>query len=362
MNLDPYAILGVERDATPAQLKSAYRKLAREYHPDRNPDPKAAERFKEISVAYAVLSDPQKRAVYDQTGRMDGGSPSGWDEGGSGQWPDLQDLFDSFFGGGSRSRQRSGRDLLMGHAITLEEAFHGIEELPLNLQRNEPCETCSGSGSRTGQQVSCPLCEGRGEVIQPRGFFTLKTRCPRCQGEGRLVQDPCHDCNGTGKSPCDREVKVNIPPGVDDGTRLRLAGWGELGEHGTPPGDLFLEIKVHPHEVFQRQGDDLFMALPVGFGLAGLGGEVNVAHLDDEPLRIKIPAGIQSGTEIRVRGRGMPRLGRRGHGILRVVVAVTTPTHLSPRMRELLEAVGAEEEKSPHSEGGQQQGWKSWFS
>jgi len=345
---DYYELLGVNRNASDAELKKAFRQLALKHHPDRNPgDADAEERFKAINEAYAVLSDPDKRAQYDRYGRVDL-PPGGVDLGGFGDLFD--DLFEGFFGGsartGRRSRGRRGDDLRYDLEIDLEEAAEGVETR-LQIPRLETCEACKGSGVAPGSsRVTCPTCRGRGQLRYEQGFLTVARTCPQCGGAGQINQNPCQGCRGEGRVARERTLKVRIPPGVDDGSQLRLAGEGEGGAGGAPPGDLYVVIHVRPHAFFTRHGNDLHCSLPLSFVQAALGAEVDVPVLRGV-AKLKVPGGTQNGAVLRLRGKGMPALQGRGRGDTCYTVVVEVPTKLTSRQRELLEefarASGTEE-------------------
>jgi molecular chaperone DnaJ len=335
---DYYEILGVPRTADEAELKRAYRQLAMKYHPDRNPGDKAAEeRFKTINEAYAVLSDPDKRAQYDRFGRVDL-PPGGVDFGDVSVL--FEDLFEGFFGGGGRTagraRARRGDDLRYDLELTLEEAGRGVETR-LQIPRLEPCEACRGSGTEAGsKRVPCSTCKGRGQVRYQQGFLTVARTCPQCRGEGQVNPHPCKECRGEGRVSRERALKVRIPPGVEDGSQLRLTGEGEGGQRGGPSGDLYVVVHVREHEFFTRHGDDLHCVLPITFVQAALGAEVDVPVLDGT-VKLTVPPGTQNGDLLRLKGKGMPGLHGRGKGDAIYQVVVEVPTKLTARQRELLE-------------------------
>ena len=334
---DYYAVLGVSRDADDGELKKAYRNLARAHHPDKNPgDKKAEERFKEISEAYGVLSDPDKRAHYDRFGT----APS------AGGGPDMgfntivEDLFESFgfFGGGGQRRPRAhrGDDLRYDLEITLEEAADGVET-KLQIPRLEACETCKGSGREAGTQPeTCGSCRGQGQVRFSQGFLTVARPCPTCRGQGRINRHPCKTCGGEGRQSRERLLKVTIPGGVEDGNQLRLTGEGEGGQLGGPPGDLYVVIHVRAHELFTREGPHLLCELPLTFPQAALGDTVEVPVLKGKS-ELTVPPGTQPGQRLVLKGKGMPHLRGRGRGDLFYEVVVEVPTRLSSRQKELLE-------------------------
>jgi molecular chaperone DnaJ len=358
VEIDYYELLEVERTADEATLKTAYRKLAMRYHPDKNPGCGESEaKFKAISEAYDCLKDPQKRAVYDRYGRegLNGGA-GGF--GGGGDFSDIGDIFETFFGGafgggnGRRAAQR-GADLRYDLEITLDDAFHG-KSVEIDVEVAVGCTTCSGTGAKPGTSATrCGTCGGHGKVRAQQGFFMVERTCPQCHGAGQIIADPCGTCHGEGRVDRKKTLTVTIPKGVDDGTRIRLAGEGEAGPRGTPAGDLYIFLHVKKHAVFEREGTTLFAQVPISFTTAALGGAVNVPGLDRSNHEFRIPAGIQSGKQLRLRGAGMPVLNGRGNGDLVIEVEVETPTRLSAKQRELLEAFRETEtgEECPKSEG-----------
>ena len=354
---DYYEVLGVSKNASQEEVKSAYRKAALQNHPDRNPGDKAAEeRFKKASEAYSVLGDPQKRAQYDRFGTV-GDAGSGnipWD---SGVFDDFADLlgglfgFGDLFGGGRRGRRvQRGSDLRYDLRLTLEEAFAGLERT-LTVPREEPCSACGGSGSKSGQRITCSACRGAGTVAFRQGFFTVSRTCPQCGGEGEVVRDPCGPCKGAGRQRTQKSLKVKIPAGVDSGMRLRIAGEGDAGDRGASPGDLYLFIEVDEHPFFKRGGDDLYCTLPVSFPQAALGTEVVIETLDGEE-QTKVPAGTQSGERLRIQGKGMPRLSRGGRGDIYVEVSVQSPKKLSKEEKVLYRQLLALEKEREEKGGG----------
>jgi molecular chaperone DnaJ len=340
---DYYRILGVPRDATQEEIKKAYRKLALKYHPDRNPnDKEAEEKFKEINEAYACLSDPEKRAKYDRFGTVDGFefSDAGFDSFASAFSDIFEDIFGDFFGTFTgqrrRTRPKRGADLRYDLSISLEEAVRGCEK-EITIPRWVSCELCGGSGAKPGSgPVRCPECGGSGYVRFQQGFFSVSRTCPRCGGSGTYIVTPCRACNGEGRVRKYRTVSVKIPPGVDNGSRLRISGEGELGSHGGPPGDLYIIISVKPHKFFKRQGLDLYCEVPITFPQAVLGGEIEVPTLYGTE-KLKIPAGTPSGKEFVLRGKGVPRLGGHSRGDQIVRVYIDVPKKLTPRQKELLQ-------------------------
>ncbi|HEV3206191.1 MAG TPA: molecular chaperone DnaJ [Terriglobales bacterium] len=340
---DYYEVLGVARAATDQEIKSAYRKLALQFHPDRNPNnPDAEEKFKEASEAYTVLCDGEKRAVYDRFGHAGLGS-----SGGSGFDPasvqDLGDLFGDFFGlgdifgGGTRRRSRTqrGADLREDLNLQFEDAVFGTEA-KVTVRRHESCEECKGSGAAPGKApVTCRSCNGRGQVRYQQGFFSIARTCPACQGTGNVITDPCPKCKGEGRVLRQRTVDTKIPAGVEDGTRIRFSGFGEGGVFGGPPGDLYVVLHVKEHPFFEREGNDLHCVIPISFSQAALGAEISVPTFEGEQI-LKVPEGTQSGTTLRVRGKGVPVLNGHGKGDLFVEVRIQTPGKLNRRQRELL--------------------------
>lgn len=359
METDFYELLGVERTADDRTIKSAYRKLAMQYHPDRNGGCKENEdKFKAISAAYECLKDPQKRAAYDRFGHaaFQNGGPGGGHPGAD--FADLGDIFETIFGsafggGAARQRPRRGADLRYDMQVGLEEAFHG-KESEIQVEVSVACEPCGGSGASpgTGKRI-CNLCGGHGKIRAQQGFFVIEKPCHNCNGSGQVIESPCRECRGEGRVDRVQKLTVEVPPGVDTGTRIRLAGRGEAGPQGAPPGDLYIFIHVRPHSVFEREGTTLFTRVPISFTTAALGGCVEIPGLDGEENRIDIPAGIQSGKQLRKRGAGMPVLQGRGRGDLVVEIKVETPTKLTARQKELLRELQETEtgDECPESRG-----------
>ncbi|WP_426255020.1 molecular chaperone DnaJ [Sphingomonas sp. DC2300-3] len=358
--IDYYELLECERNADGATIKSSYRKLAMKYHPDKNAGCKDSEaRFKAISEAYDVLKDPQKRAAYDRFGHaafQNGGGGGG----GAQDFGGFSDIFESVFGefmnggrGGGRQPQRRGADLRYDMEVTLEEAYHG-KATEITVDVSAQCDTCHGTGAKPGTHAStCRHCNGHGKVRAQQGFFVVERACPVCQGSGEIIADPCPDCRGEGRIEKTKTLSVNVPPGVDEGTRIRLSGEGEAGPRGAPPGDLYIFLHVARHPIFEREGTTLFARAPISFTTAALGGTLSIPGLDGARHDIKIPAGIQSGKQLRQRGAGMPVLQGRGQGDLVIQIEVETPTKLSTRQRELLELFRETEtgDECPESQG-----------
>jgi molecular chaperone DnaJ len=360
VDIDYYELLEVERTADEAVLKTAYRKLAMRYHPDKNPGCGESEaKFKAINEAYDCLKDPQKRAVYDRYGREGlNGGPGGGSGFGGGDFSDIGDIFETFFGGafgagGGRRAPQRGADLRYDLEITLDDAFHG-KSVDIDVEVAIGCTTCSGTGAKPGTSAArCRTCGGHGKVRAQQGFFMVERTCPQCHGAGEVITDPCGTCRGEGRIDKKKTLTVTIPAGVDEGTRIRLAGEGEAGPRGTPAGDLYIFLHVKKHSVFEREGTTLFAQVPISFTTAALGGAVTVPGLDRTNHEFRIPAGIQSGKQLRLRGAGMPALNGRGTGDLVIEVEVETPTRLSAKQRELLEAFRETEtgEECPKSQG-----------
>jgi molecular chaperone DnaJ len=340
---DYYEVLGVSRSADEKDLKAAYRKLAKQYHPDANPGDTAAEHaFKEINEAYEVLKDPQKRAAYDRFGHaafeQGGGAAHGF---GADFGSAFSDIFEGIFGmaGGGRGRsggRERGADLRYNMEISLEEAFSG-KTAQVNIPTSVTCEVCSGTGAKAGTKPkACATCGGAGRVRQSQGFFTLERTCPGCQGRGQTIEDPCGSCAGSGRITRERSLSVNIPSGVEDGTRIRLAGEGEAGVRGGPAGDLYIFLSLTPHVFFQRDGADLHCRVPVSMVTAALGAELEVPTIDKGKAKLKVPSGTQSGRRFRIASKGMPVLRSRQTGDMYVQVVVETPQNLTKKQKELL--------------------------
>jgi molecular chaperone DnaJ len=358
---DYYEVLGVTRSCTEVELKAAFRKLAMQHHPDRNPGNKDCEhRFKEINEAYDVLKDGDKRAAYDRFGHAAfehggmGGAAHGF---GADFGSTFSDIFEGIFGMGSARGRGSGRergsDLRYNMEISLDEAFTG-KTAQIRIPTSVTCEACSGSGAKAGTKPkSCASCGGAGKIRHAQGFFTLERTCPTCHGRGQVIDDPCKVCSGGGRVTRERTLSVNIPTGVEDGTRIRLAGEGEAGVRGGPAGDLYIFLEVAPHEFFQRDGADLHCRVPITMTSAALGGEFEVPAIDGSKVRVKVPAGTQTGRRFRLAGKGMPVLRSKQTGEMYVQVAVETPQNLTKRQRELLAEFEklSSEETQPESAG-----------
>jgi len=349
---DYYDVLGVDKSASADELKKAYRRKAKELHPDRNSDnPKAEEQFKEVNEAYEALKDPDKKAAYDRFGHaafdggMGGGRPGGFG-GGQGDFASaFSDVFDDLFGdfmggggprGGGRQRATRGSDLRYNLRVSLEDAYSGSQKT-INVPTAIACETCSGTGAESGAEPqSCPTCSGMGKVRAQQGFFTVERTCPTCSGVGQIIKNPCKKCGGAGRVEKDRSLSINIPAGVETGTKIRLAGEGEAGLRGGPTGDLYIFMEVQEHPLFLREGPHLFCRVPVSITSAALGGDIEVPTIDGGRSRVKIPAGSQSGRQMRLRGKGMPMLRGGGHGDMLIELAVETPVNLTSRQKEML--------------------------
>jgi len=348
---DFYEVLGISRGASPDEIKKAYRRLALQWHPDRNPDQKheSEEKFKEAAEAYSILSDPQKRAAYDRFGHAGVGTSSGFGGFDPATFSEFSDILGDFFGfgdlfgGGQRRRTRAqrGADLRYDLSLKFEEAAFGTKTR-LKIPRTENCSTCGGSGAKAGTQpTTCKTCGGRGAIRhQQGGFLTISRTCPTCGGIGQTNSDPCKNCRGEGRVQVEKTLSVTIPAGVDSESRLRISGEGEAGARGGPPGDLYVFIHVEDHPVFARDGSDLFCKVPITFSQAALGAQIEVPSLEGKET-LNIPEGTQTGTRFRIRGKGIPRLEGHGRGDLHVIVTVVTPARLNKEQRQLLEELAA---------------------
>lgn len=346
---DYYELLGIERGASADEIKKAYRGKAKELHPDRNSDnPNAEEQFKEVNEAYDVLKDPDKKAAFDRFGHaaFEGGMGAGQRRGGqqdfAGAFSDVfDDLFGDFMGGGGGrggggQRASRGSDLRYNLRISLEDAFTGIQKT-INVPTAVVCGSCNGTGAEGGAEpVNCPTCSGMGKVRAQQGFFTVERTCPTCSGLGQIIKNPCQTCGGAGRIEKERALSVNIPAGVETGTRIRLAGEGEAGMRGGPTGDLYIFIEVSEHDLFARDGTHLFCRVPVSLSSAALGGDIEVPTIDGGRSRVKVPAGSQSGKQMRLRNKGMPALRQGPAGDMFIELAVETPVNLTSRQKELL--------------------------
>ena len=358
---DYYEILGVQKGASASELKSAYRKLAMKYHPDRNPDDKVAEdKFKELSEAYEVLSDDQKRAAYDQYGHdaFQAGGPGGG-AGGFGGFSGtggFSDIFESMFSDFGHRQQAQpdasprGEDMRMDETITLEEAFSGATKT-IKIHRQEPCDPCHGSGSTDKKQDTCSTCHGSGRVRMQQGFFMMERTCSACQGLGQTIKNPCRKCHGQGRAPQMKTLEIKIPAGVDDGTRIRLSDQGHAGLRSGPSGDLYVFVHIKPHDLFERQGNDIFCQAPISMITASLGGSIELPTIGGDRVDLKIPSGTQPHTRFRLKSKGMPVFRRHSHGDMYVEVAVEIPKNLTKAQKEVLEKFeeGAQKKNHPDS-------------
>ncbi len=358
---DYYATLGISRTATQDEIKKAYRKQAIKFHPDKNEgNPEAEKQFKEVSEAYEALSDEKKRRMYDQYGAdavrgaagMGGGAPGGFSSmeealrtfmGAFGGNSGSESIFDSFFGfegGGGRSQARQGQSKKAAITITFEEAAKGVDKT-IAITCYDGCQKCQGSGAKSLKDIKiCSTCQGRGQVQQSRGFFSMSSTCPHCHGSGKMISIPCGSCHGAGRIKEKRQLTIPIPAGIDDGMRIKMAGQGDAGDNGGPPGDLYIYIRVKPHEIFARDGDDLIMQLPVSFSESALGCKKEIPILLSGSCRISIPEGTQNGKVLRIKGEGLPNVHRKGKGDLLVHIQVETPVHLSEKQKKLLTEFG----------------------
>ena len=364
---DYYEVLGLSKGASASEIKKGYRAKAKELHPDRNSDnPNAESMFKEVNEAYDVLKDADRKAAYDRYGHaafeggMGGGGRSG---GGSGDFSSafsdvFDDLFGDFMGGGrgnNRNRASRGSDLRYNLQVTLEDAYSGLQK-SINIPTSVECGSCNGTGAEGGSEpTTCPTCSGMGKVRATQGFFTVERTCPTCSGIGQMIKNPCKKCGGQGRAEKDRALSVNIPAGVETGTRIRLSGEGEAGLRGGPSGDLYIFIEVREHDIFQREGGNLFCRVPVSMTSAALGGDIEVPTIDGGRSRVKIPSGSQSGRQMRLRNKGMPSIKSSQIGDMFIELAIETPVNLTSRQKELLREFEAmSEDNNPES--------KSFFS
>ncbi len=361
---DYYATLGIERGADPETLKKAYRKLAMQYHPDRNPgDATAEHKFKEVSEAYDILKDEQKRAAYDRFGHAafenGGAGPGrgGFDFTGAGFADIFDEMFGEFMGGGRRGTQSRGRgaDLRYNLEITLDEAFAG-NQAAVRVPSSVACDACQGSGGEKGAQpVACPTCDGHGRVRATQGFFTIERTCQACNGAGKVIEKPCKVCQGAGRVRKERTLNVNIPPGVEEGTRIRLAGEGEAGMRGAPAGDLYIFLSIAPHRVFRRDGADIHCRVPIPMTTAALGGGIEVPTIEGARAKVNVAAGTQTGQQFRLKGKGMSVLRSAARGDMYVEIMVETPVALTKKQQEILrefeKSGGGKKNHSPESDG-----------
>ena len=358
---DYYEVLGLSKGASADEIKKGYRSKAKELHPDRNTsDPSAESKFKEANEAYDVLKDPERKAAYDRFGHaaFEGGMGGGGGQRQGDFSSAFSDVFDDLFGdfmgggqrGGGRSRASRGSDLRYNLEISLEDAYSGLQK-SINVPTSVQCSPCNGSGAAGGSEPStCPTCSGMGKVRASQGFFTVERTCPSCSGMGQVISNPCSSCGGQGRSNKDRSLSVNVPAGVETGTRIRLSNEGEAGLRGGPAGDLYIFIEVREHKIFQRDGNSLFCRIPVSMSGAALGGDIEVPTMDGGRSRVKIPAGSQSGRQMRLRGKGMPAIKSAQKGDMFIEIAVETPVNLTSKQRELLREFEAlSEDNNPES-------------
>jgi len=362
MAQDFYETLGVSRGASDADLKAAYRKLAMQFHPDRNPDDSEAEqRFKEVNTAYEVLKDTERRQAYDRMGheaftnrQQGGGQGGGFDFNFTSSF---SDIFDEVFGEVNRRggrRAQLGADLRYNMEISLEDAYGG-KKAEIRVPTLASCESCNGTGAEDGAEpATCGTCQGAGRVRASQGFFTVERTCPNCNGQGQVISDPCRACGGQGRVRRERTLQVNIPPGVDDGTRIRLSGEGEAGMRGAPPGDLYIFVGIKPHQLFEREAADIYCRAPIPMTTAALGGQIECPTVDGTRARITIPMGAQNGRRFRLRGKGMTVLNQRGRGDMYVEAHIEVPINLTKRQEELLREFEQESEgrnNNPEADG-----------
>ena len=350
---DYYEVLGVHKNATDTEIKKAYRKLAVKYHPDKTQGDKSLEeKFKETSEAYEALSDPQKRATYDQFGHTEGAEGFGGfrDAGFGDNFSDVfEGVFGDFFGGGGARQRRGvqrGDDLRYNLEVSFKEAAFGTEKT-IKFPTAKKCESCNGTGAKNGKVTLCQECRGSGQVRIQQGFFTLSRTCGRCMGKGNVIADPCNTCRGQGKTEATKTLSINVPPGVETGTRLKLAGEGEVGEAGAPPGDLYVVLNVSAHPFFVREAREIVCEVPISFVQAAIGDEIEVPTLDGK-VKMKIPSGTQPGKVLRLKGKGFPELGRYGRGDQHVIIKVEVPSSLSAKQKELLKDFDKECDESAH--------------
>lgn len=363
---DLYEILGVSKTASDDEIKKAYRKQAMKFHPDRNPDDKKAEeKLKEINLAYEVLKDKQKRTAYDQYGHAafqqgghgagGAGGSHGFGAGGFDFSGDFSDIFDSVFGDFGFSRQQRsqqtstrGDDLRSDERITLEEAFKGITK-KIRIQKQGPCGACSGTGGEKGEEAeTCGTCHGAGRVRAQQGFFMVERSCPGCQGTGKTVKNPCRKCNGQGRAIEAKDLEINIPAGIEDGTRIRISGQGHAGLRGGPAGDLYVFVHIKPHDLFERNGDNIICQVPISMTTAVLGGEIEIPTISGERVELKIPAGTQPDTQFRLRGKGMSVLRRNFRGDMYVSVLVEIPKNLTKKQKDILQEFDSDASGKKH--------------